>query len=151
MIIDDIIAGVVTAVTGAAVTTDNDSPAQFVEYSDGPLEESPSDRSFVIAINGTGPIDYTSLTGQTRRTVEMAVRVMFYNEGRSDTEFAKVIWQDLHRIQDRVFVYFNNGNVAGADNLRTDGNAVVTDSPEPRKKYASIPFVCEYTDDVVTS
>ncbi len=151
-LIESIIAGVISTVSAAAVTTDASSPSTFTEEVDCPIEHSEMDRGFVVDVTGTDTIDYVNATTKTRRYVKLAVVMVCINEGDSDSDAAKVIWKDVHRIQDRVFMAFNmEGLVTGVDNVSTDGMATIIKTAQPTRRFVNIPFQIFYEDDVVTS
>lgn len=168
MIVDNIIDAVETAVEGAAVTADSTSvgvggdnpdaitvagaPAQFAGLDNGTLEDSGQDRNFVVEVSSVEKVDGTGTTGTTNRRIRLAVRIKFVSEGRGRRAFQSLVFSDACRIQDRVEVALNAISCGGVGVCYSEPGADLSWSyNEATVAYLNVPFVIEYTDDLVTA
>jgi hypothetical protein len=151
MIIDDIFTGVAAAVVAATPTSDAGGPTAFHAAETVSLEESSEDRVFTIRLTGTGRRNVTGHPGRVDRFMAFDVVAKFINEGRSEIDHSKIMAQDVQRIQDLVPKYFNDGAVSGVGTVDDTEAATWSEGDQPGTWIVTIPFNCEYYDDVTTS
>lgn len=150
MIVNDIVSEIVGAVSDLTPETDSTAPPAFMPLAAGTIEESGQDRNFELVGFSTEDREWTGVPGYAERTLRCTVRVKAINEGRAEWEHRMRLMQDAQRLQDYVVTRVRL--VAGVGAFDSDGNASIEqDGLEPSIFYVNVPFVCEYTDAVVTA
>lgn len=145
--------------------TVTDGPDQFAPAPAGiPLDRVSADKSFELVVTGGGTRQLTGISGKTWRHMQLEVRVLYYNEGRDEAEFAALLVQDAQRLQEAL-VYnirqlptagYTPGSIAaipGVENCEAleDWTAERPDPDAPGKHILTIPLSVKYVDDVSTT
>lgn len=149
MILDDILQAVVDAVQATTPEDDDGAPAQFAELAAGDLAETGQDRNFVVESLRIADREWTGTPGYAERTVELDLRIKYINEGRSRRRALCLVAQDGQRLQDTVVAAVRG--VPGVGAFDSNGLAAINDGDDPSVVYLVIPYVCEYTDEIVVN
>lgn len=151
MILDDIVDAAHTAVEAMTPTSYAifGGPAQFEEIESGDLEDVGVDRQFEIRIDGNEERTSTGTTGKCDRVLKWTLRVLYQNEGRNERQARTAIVQDGTQLQDKVASYINTS--VSAVCTFSDGTLTLKSGDDPGVVVLEVPFISEYTDDIITS
>jgi len=151
----DIIDLVVTTVedTTPLAVSGTPGPTRF-RKSGGPTMEPSQSRQFDVVSDllerktDTGvEVDQVA---QVNRAISFRVRMVWHQGHQSTTEFGKIVFEDVRRIQDRVVRAVRQAG-GGTYACLCDGEAFPEQSGEPQTMIVSIPFVAHYSEPEYTS
>jgi len=148
----DLVVTTVEATTPLAVSG-TPGPTRF-RKSGGPTMEPSQSRQFEVVVdrlerkNDTGV--QVAQVAQVQRAIAFRV-VMVWRQGHENsTEFGKIVFEDVRRIQDRVVRAVREAG-GGAFACLCDGEARPEPSEDPQSLFVSIPFVAHYFEPEYTS
>lgn len=141
----DILAAAATKMPLLTVPSDAAAPAAYSKATAVSVQNTAVDRAFSVLATSGRDLDIVSPAGTATRTMGFVVRVVFFNEGRSETDHHQLMVQEAERIQDAI-PYYCRTTVAGCHECLSAGDWTVQEQEEPGVYLLEVPFRCVYTD-----